>query len=129
MAAGRLTTLVLEVSDLAASTRFYGELLGLPLHVGGDNGADGDRWISGDHSAVSWRDGAYFHFSLYASKGAVTRCAQLGFPTDDLDADHARLAAAGVRVIHPPRPEPWGRTARYEDPDGNPVSLTEQGEG
>lgn len=125
MPAKRLITLVLEVSSLEASLAFYRDLLGLPLHAGADNGAGGDRWISGDHAAMSWTGGDFLHFSLYQAKSEVTRAAQVAFDTDDLDADHARLAAAGVDVIHPPRPEPWGRTARYRDPDGNAVSLTQ----
>ncbi len=125
MAAGRLITVVLEVSDLAASRAFYGGLLRLPLHQGADNQADDDRWISGDHAALSWTDGAFLHFSLYQAKAEVTRSVQLGFNTADLTAAHARLTAGGARVIHPPRPEPWGATARYADPDGNVVSLTE----
>src|SRR5512143_3519726 len=102
MAAGRLITVVIEVSDLTAARRFYGDLMGLPLHVGSDNGAPGDRWIDGEHAALSWSDGAYLHFSLYKSKGEVTRSAQLAFATDDLAGDHARLAAAGVPIEHPP---------------------------
>ena len=125
MVAGRLNAVIVEVSDLAASARFYRDLLGLQLHTGGDNEAGDDRWISGDHAALSWSDGAYLHFSLYQSKGEVTRSAQLGFSCDDLAATHARLVAAGVPVIHPPRPEPWGYTARYRDPDGNTVGLTQ----
>ena len=125
MPAGRLITLVLEVADLAASVRFYRDQLGLDLHSGADNHAPGDRWISGGHAALSWRD-SFLHFSLYQSKGEVTRGAQLGFPTDDIAADHARLVAAGVPVIHAPRAEPWGQTSRYGDPDGNVVSLTQQ---
>src|SRR4051794_38266638 len=118
MAAGRLITVVVEVSDLAASRHFYGDLLGLSLHDGGDNGAAGDRWIDGAHAALSWSEGAFLHFSLYQAKSEVTRSAQLAFASDDLAGDHARLAAAGVRVEHGPRAEPWGQTARYRDPDG-----------
>jgi len=117
---------VLEVSDLERSLRFYRDQLGLPLHRedhARETGAD--RWISGAHAALSWNDGAFLHFALYQTKGVVTRDVQLGFPCDDLDAAHARLAAAGVAFDHAPREEPWGRTARYRDPDGNSVSLTE----
>jgi predicted enzyme related to lactoylglutathione lyase len=125
MATGRITAIILEVADLEASTRFYRDLIGLPLHAGADNDAPGDRWISGEHAAMSWSDGAFLHFALYQSKGEVTRGAQVGFGCDDLAAGHARLAAAGAPVIHAPRPEPWGETSRYEDPDGNFVSLTQ----
>ncbi len=84
------------------------------------------RWISGEHAAISWYDGAFLHFSLYQAKGVATTGVQLGFPVDDLAADHERLVQAGIPVIHPPRTEPWGATARYADPDGNVVSLTKQ---
>jgi catechol 2,3-dioxygenase-like lactoylglutathione lyase family enzyme len=123
----RIATVVLEVADLEVSARFYRDALGLDLHVGADNeGDDDDRWISGDHRSASWREGGYFHLSLYQSKGSVTRGAQIGFLVTDLAAAHARATEAGVNVLHPPRPEPWGETARYEDPDGNFVSLTQQ---
>ena len=124
MALGRLALVVLEVEDLDRSLAFYRDLLGLPLERG-DHDIDDDRWISGDHAATSWSEGAFLHLALYRSKGVVTRNAQIGFMTDELDRLHGRLAAAGQRVDHPPRSEPWGRTARYYDPDGNSVSLTE----
>jgi lactoylglutathione lyase len=121
----RLSLVVLEVADLEVSARFYREALGLPLHRGSDNGMPGDRWISGEHQAISWTDGGYLHFSLYAAKGQGTTRAQVGFVVKDLAAAHARATAAGAQVVHPPRKEPWGETARYQDPDGNVVSLTQ----
>lgn len=121
---GRLILVVLEVESLNASIRFYRDLLGIPLVMDLDHGGD-DRWISGAHAAISWHDGAFLHFALYQSKGVVTRGVQIGFPVDDLDTAHKRLVAEGVRVDHAPRNEPWGKTARYVDPDGNSVSLTQ----
>jgi predicted enzyme related to lactoylglutathione lyase len=41
-----------------------------------------------------------------------------------LDRLHEQAQNAGVTVLHPPREEPWGLTARYLDPDGNIVSMT-----
>lgn len=123
MPVGRIILLVLEVSDLERSVRFYRDFLGLPLRRDLDHGGT-DRWISGDHAAHSWHD-SFFHFALYQSKGAVTRDVQIGFPVGDLDEAHARLKAADVAVDVAPRDEPWGRTARYRDPDGNSVSLTQ----
>jgi hypothetical protein len=38
---------------------------------------------------------------------------------------HRRLVEAEVPVLHGPRAEPWGVTARYTDPDGNVVELVE----
>ena len=125
MADTRLILVVLEVERLEASLRFYRDQLGIALVADKDHGG-GDRWISGDHAALSWGGGAFLHFALYQSKGVVTRDVQLGFPIADLDKTHRRLDAAGVPVIHAPRKEPWGLTARYRDPDGNSISLTER---
>ena len=86
--------------------RFYRDLLGMPLRRDLDHGGT-DRWISGDHAALSWHD-SFFHFALYKSKGAVTRDVQLGFPVGDLDAMHKTLVAAGVPVDVEPRDEALG---------------------
>jgi lactoylglutathione lyase len=123
MPVGRVILLVLEVADIERSLAFYRDLLGIPLKRELDHGGT-DRWISGEHAALSWHD-SFFHFALYKSKGAVTRDVQLGFPVGDLDTMHRLMVAADVPVDVEPRDEPWGRTARYRDPDGNSVSLTE----
>ena len=123
MAAGRIIALILEVADVERALGFYRDLLGIPLRHDLDHGG-ADRWISGEHAALSWHD-SFFHFALYKSKGVVTRDVQIGFPVGDLDAMHATLVAAGVPVDVAPRDEPWGKTARYRDPDGNSVSLTQ----
>ena len=125
---GRLAAVVLEVSDLARSARLYQEAFGIDLHRsdhrGGDHGAD-DRWISGAHAAVTWEEGAYLHFALYEAHEAPTAGAQVGFRVDDIDEAHAAAVAAEAEVLHEPRPEPWGTSARYRDPDGNVIELTQ----
>lgn len=124
MPVGRIIALIVEVADVERSLAFYRDLLGIPLRRDLDHGGT-DRWISGDHAALSWHD-SFFHFALYKSKGVVTRNVQLGFPVAGLDAMHKTLVAAGVPVDVEPRDEPWGRTARYRDQDGNSVSLTQE---
>jgi predicted enzyme related to lactoylglutathione lyase len=119
----RLVSVVIEVADLERSARLYREGFGLELHSSLHD--DDDRWIGGAHAAVSWTDGAFAHFALYAGKGAErTTGAQVGFRVDDLDSAHERAVAAGAEVIHGPIPQPWGRSARYRDFDGNVVELT-----
>jgi len=121
----RLVAVVLEVADLERSTALYRDGFGLDLHASHHD--DDDRWIGGHHAAESWTDGTFVHFALYAAKGPPTTAAPLGFAVDDLDAAHARAVAAGAEVVHGPRPQPWGRSARYRDPDGNVIELTEPG--
>jgi uncharacterized glyoxalase superfamily protein PhnB len=44
----------------------------------------------------------------------------------DVDAEYARLAAAGVETVEAPVTEPWGlREARIRDPDGLLLVLIE----
>ena len=119
----RLVFVAIQASDLEASVRFY-RLLGIDLHSA-NNDAPGDPWIGGRHAEYSWTDGAYLHFALFDRPNEPTTQAEIGFYVQDLTAVHDRLSTEGVPVIHPPRAEPWGTTARYRDPDGNTVSLTE----
>lgn len=55
--------------------------------------------------------------------GTTTTGAQVAFRIDDLA--HQRATDAGARVIHAPRDQPWGRSARYSDLDGNVIELTQ----
>ncbi|MBI5949180.1 MAG: VOC family protein [Chloroflexi bacterium] len=122
----RLVAVVVEVSDLDRSARLYRDAFGLELHAS-DHAEDDDRWIGGRHAAVSWTDGAFLHFALYQGKAdGPSKGVQIAFAVDDIDAAHATAVAAGAEVVHGPRDEPWGRSARYRDPDGNVIELTQR---
>lgn len=122
--APRPVAIILEVADLDRSVRLYREAFGIDLHVSQHD--DDDRWIGGQHAALSWSDGAFFHFALYEEKDdGPTRGAQVGFRVSNLDEAHERAVAAGADVVHGPVGQPWGRSARYRDCDGNVVELTE----
>jgi hypothetical protein len=44
----------------------------------------------------------------------------------DIHAEHARLAAAAVRIVREPVTEPWGLIEMWiEDPDGVRIVLVE----
>jgi predicted enzyme related to lactoylglutathione lyase len=120
----RLVTVVFVVRDLDRAVALYRDGFGLDLHLGDHEGDD--RWTSGRHAAVSWTQGAFVHFALYTSKdGRVTSGAQVAFRVRDLDSAHGRAVAAGAVVEHAPKLQPWGRSARYQDFDGNVIELTE----
>jgi predicted enzyme related to lactoylglutathione lyase len=125
----RLVTAVVEVENLDRSLDLYRDGFGLDLHLadheGGDHGAD-DRWISGRHAATTWTDGAFLHFALYESKGEHTSGAQLSFAVEDIASAHLAACAAGAEVLHEPRTEPWGISARYRDFDRNVIELTQR---
>jgi len=125
-ASNRLVTVVLVTADLDRALALYRDGFGLDLHL--DDHQGDDPWTSGRHAATSWTDGAFVHFAIYASKdGTATQGAQVAFRVDDLDAAHERAVSAGARILHEPKPQPWGRSARYLDDDGNVVELTQPG--
>jgi predicted enzyme related to lactoylglutathione lyase len=120
----RLVAVVLTVSDLDRAVELYENAFGLDLHV--DDHEGDDQFTSGRHAATSWTDGAFMHFALYATKdGAATNRTQIAFRVADLDTAHARAVAAGARVAHEPKTQPWGRSARYYDFDDNVIELTQ----
>ena len=45
--------------------------------------------------------------------------------TDDFARDHAAFTAVGVRFLEPPRHEPYGTVAVFQDPFGNRWDLIE----
>ncbi len=115
MATGRITAIILEVADLETSTRFYRDLVGLSLHTGTDNEATGDRW-----GTIRRRTRQPSRISRSTSRRATSPAARRW-----ASAATTSVRRRFVPVIHPPRPEPWGQTSRYQDPDGNVVSLTQ----
>lgn len=112
------------MTDLAASARFYGDFLGLAL--------DGEphRHPGNDalHYDLVWGDipsGEYM--MLHLAEGEPNRRttgAEIGITVEDVDAIHTRAATLGITVVEAPRDGEWGRSALYQDPDGNLVSVT-----
>jgi predicted enzyme related to lactoylglutathione lyase len=120
----RLNSLQVWAADLAATARFYGQFIGLELdeephqHDGND----------APHYDLAWGDfatGEYVMLHLaQASPGQRTTGAQIGITVDDVDAVHRRAAEFGVPVVEEPYDGEWGRSAKYEDPDRNIVSIS-----
>jgi lactoylglutathione lyase len=121
---GRLGYAILFVADLERSIRFYRDVIGLPFRFANDTYAEFAT------------EGA--KFALYARgalpeligrtappDGAGWAHGEVAFFVEDVDAEHERLAAAGVEVLAPPTDRPWGeRTLHVADPDGHLVELT-----
>jgi catechol 2,3-dioxygenase-like lactoylglutathione lyase family enzyme len=115
---------VIFVQDIAASRRFYEDLLGQEVEM--DFGP-----------SVEFRDG----FALWQVDHAfqtIYECApdtterlgrqnyELHFETADAKAASVGLSEAGVEFVHPLREMPWGkRIFRVRDPDGHIVAVGE----
>jgi catechol-2,3-dioxygenase len=117
-----ISELVLEVTDLEASRRFYGEILGFEETRVGERREDRRWYLVGDSARLGlWtpqtglaggRGGAHVHYA---------------FNVDDaeLDALLGRLTEAGAEVEGPVELGP-GRALYVTDPDGNVVEFWSQ---
>ncbi|MCU0620409.1 MAG: VOC family protein [Gemmatimonadales bacterium] len=104
------------VSDLAAATAFYRDVLGLAL-----------QHAASEHGYASFSAGAVRLGIAVPGPdhpGLVGRHTGVGFEVPDLMAAHARLSGRGVRFPLPPTQQPWGGVmATIADPDGNVFYL------
>ena len=111
------TAISLNVADPEASADFAAEHFGFRVAMA----ADGFVSLEHPDSAVNvifLRTGlATFKPSRIA--GAAGQGTLLVLVVDDLDREHARIAAAGAEVVTPPETEPWGeRFSQLADPNG-----------
>jgi predicted enzyme related to lactoylglutathione lyase len=114
-AAMNLTQVTVGFTDYAASVAFY-ELLGLTQIV--DSPPRYARFECPGGATVS----------LHHSEHPISRATVVYFETEELDAEVARLQAAGVAFLSGPRDEPWlWREARLLDPGGNEICLFRAG--
>jgi len=114
---------VLFVQDIAASARFYRELLGQKVEM--DHGPsmilDGFALWQIDHA---------FQIIYNRSPDSTVQFGgqncELHFETEDVEAAAVRLLESGVEFVHPLREMPWGkRILRVRDPDGHTVAVGE----
>jgi hydroxymethylpyrimidine/phosphomethylpyrimidine kinase len=114
----RLNQITAAAADLDASIAFY-QLLGLRLIVKSPHYA---RFELPEGEAT---------FSLHISDGLIPRqnAPQLYFEVSDVDAEAARLSAAGIVIEHAPKMQDWlWYEAWLRDPAGNQICLFNAGE-
>ncbi|MGW1586213.1 VOC family protein [Streptomyces sp. NPDC002386] len=113
----------LPVSDQDRALRFYRDVLG--LEVAADRQLPQGRWLqvapAGAQTAFTLSGPGMGGFTPGSARGIM-------LVTTDVDADCARLAAAGTQVQGPDE-LPWGRMASFADPDGNGLMLLTEKEG
>jgi lactoylglutathione lyase len=117
----RLGSVFLNVSDIEASRRFYGELLGLPLRSQPDDHTS--VYELGEASLVIHGHDEYADTS---PPGIMEAGATILFlSVADVDAAVEELRAAGVTLVAEPTDQPWGaRDAAVLDPDGFELHVT-----
>lgn len=121
---------IIDCADLAASLRFYRDLLGFrATYRFPDEGEP-------EFVALELDDGSSIGLASASSSsgnihGLGPSQPRTGHPfelciyTDDTDRAIDMLRAAGVAVLVEPADQPWGeRLAYVADPDGNRVHIT-----
>ncbi|MCL6563139.1 MAG: VOC family protein [Firmicutes bacterium] len=111
----RVKNAFLVVSDMASAVQFYQEVLCLPLQF-----QDGHRWTQFKVDGFTWALASPEEAALPAGSNAL-----LTLEVDDLEATRRRLADAGIAVSAVRDMGPHGKTARFQDPDGNWIQLYE----
>jgi len=125
----RLDLVTVVVEDYDAAIDFFTRKLGFDLvedSPAATNDGRPKRWV------VVRPPGAETGVLLARADGERQR-AVVGDPVagrvgvflrvDDVAAAHARMSAAGVRFVSPPRTEPYGRVAVFLDVAGNRWDL------
>jgi catechol 2,3-dioxygenase-like lactoylglutathione lyase family enzyme len=118
----------LVVRDYDEAIAFYRGALGFEL-LEDTPQPDGKRWV-----VVAPAGGTGASLLLARAAGEV-QAARVGdqtggrvflfLETDDFQRDYARFSAAGVRFVRPPKREPYGTVAVFEDLYGNRWDLIE----
>jgi len=113
----------LPVADQELALRFYTDVLG--FEVTADLQMPPGRWLQvaprGAQTVFTLSGPGMGGFAPGSARGIM-------LVTTDVDADCARLAAAGVDM-EGPDDLPWGRMASFRDPDGNGLMLITEKEG
>jgi lactoylglutathione lyase len=112
-----ISAISVYVSDLAAATRFYTEVLGFEV-----------KQSFGDYATKLTSDGPSLLLCAGGGKtpGNYPSGVVLGHSTKDLDKKMNELRQKGVKLLHDqPEPFPAGRYAAFTDPFGTVHELLE----
>lgn len=115
------------VRDQASALSFYTNVLGFVLTA--DVPAGEYRWITVASpedprgvqlvlEPVAFPPAATYQAALYEAGIPWT-----SFLVEDVEAECARLAGLGVRIVSPPQDAGWGPTAVFDDTCGNLIML------
>ncbi|GII56661.1 glyoxalase [Planotetraspora thailandica] len=109
--------ILLRPADAEASRRFYRDVLGLAVYR--------EFGPPEDPGVVFFLGQGLLEVSKH-SGGPAHGGPGIWLQVRDVQAEHDRLASAGVAVIRGPVTEPWGLVEMWiEDPDGTPIVLVE----
>ena len=112
----------IHVTDLAASIRFYEDVMGMKVTK---------RFASGPDIEIAFMADGPTEIELLCNKqeelGQYQPFPSFGFAVEDLDQAMAEMKVKGVAITKGPfQPNPSTRFFFIQDPDGVPLQLIEQ---
>lgn len=108
---------VFTARDFDTTVGFYRDTLGLEVVTSWDEHGRGIIFAAAGSGQVEV-------FEHVEAEPATFEGMKVAWEVDDVDADHARLVAAGVTVTDPPTDRPWGhRNVAIRDPNGLEIVL------
>ncbi len=119
----QLRTARIFVGDLPGASRFYGEILGLPLK------ADGSRqgYCVFDAGPMSLVVEHVDESAPAQDQALIGRFTGLSFDVADVQSKFRELSTLGVAFAGPPERQDWGGVlATFRDPAGNELQLVQQ---
>ncbi len=107
--------MILLVSDMEKSIRFYRDTLGIPIKI------KSKAWTEFFNKDTVLA----LHPAKKKSKMKTGSGMLVGFEVSDLDSTVKKLKEKKVKFFKKPKEEPFGKHAIIEDPDGHLVSIAE----
>lgn len=111
----KVGAVILLVSNMEKSTKFYKDVLGLPVK------SKSKQWTE------FFKDGTVIALHPAKKKSMLGSGTGMlvGFMVSDMDATVKELKAKKVKFFKTPRQESFGKHAVIEDPDGHLISIAE----
>lgn len=106
----------IPTSDQDRALTFWTEAVGCRVLTDQPMGDDSDRWIELRVGSSDTR--------LVLSGHGVPGPFHGAFACDNVDQTYQELSSRGVEFLKPPKKEPWGTFAIFQDPDGNQFVLS-----
>jgi catechol 2,3-dioxygenase-like lactoylglutathione lyase family enzyme len=117
MTFGKVGAVILLVSDIETSTRFYRDVLNLPIK---SQSKDWTEFFNRE-TALALHPARRARNQSTSPQGNVL----VGFMVSDLEAEVQQLQKKNVKFFKRLKDEPFGKHAIIEDPDGHLISLAE----
>jgi lactoylglutathione lyase len=121
----RLNYAIVFVADMKKSVPFYRDVIGLPLRF------ESPEWteFATEGATLALHAGTAGKSGKEDPREPPAGRCRPGFAVPNLDEFHARMKARNVPCIQEPKELFGTRIAQYVDPDGLPLSVSEERRG